>query len=183
MENNLQIRQATKPNWPLIHTMVMEIFKATYGTGPEEVALIDEIRASRHYIPELDLVATIDGKMVGHALFAPFTTDGKRYDLILSLAPIWTVANHRGEGIGTKLMERGFEIGRRLGFKGIIVVGDPGYYSRCGFITSTEKGFLPAGKLAAELPSPTYLMIKELSAGSLEGCTGRIDYSIYECLR
>ena len=67
-----------------------------------------------------------------------------------------------------------------MGFKGIIVEGDPNYYHRFGFKISTEFGIYPSSKNLP--PSPENLMALELSKGSLKDISGEVNYSIYKAL-
>ena len=67
-----------------------------------------------------------------------------------------------------------------MGFKGVIVEGDPNYYHRFGFKTSTEFGIYASSKNLP--PSPDNLMALELSKSSLKDISGEVDYSIYKAL-
>ena len=73
-----------------------------------EANLVDALRDGG--FAEVSLVAGIDGKIVGHILFSRVTintTVGKVE--AVSLAPIAVLPDHQRQGIGSKLVEAGFE--------------------------------------------------------------------------
>lgn len=63
--------------------------------------------------------------------------DGKYYE-VLSLGPIGVLLEYQHQGIGGRLIAHTKEIAKKLGFKGILLCGDPDYYTRQGF-TAAEK--------------------------------------------
>lgn len=80
----------------------------------------------------VSLVAELDGKIVGHIAFSPITiSDGTAG--WYGLGPISVSPQLQRRGIGTKLMNEGFAVLKSLGAKGCVLVGDPAYYTRCGF--------------------------------------------------
>ena len=80
-----------------------------------------------------------------------------------------------------ELLEYGFAEAKALGFKAVLVEGDPRNYASRGFQASWRFG-ITAGP-HVELPSPDCLMVKELEPGGLEKMSGLVDFSFYEALR
>ena len=76
MRDDIIIRPETPKDYKDIVSLVLRSFKegTSYSDGTDIVALIEEIRASKYYIPELSFVAELDGKIVGHFLFAEAST-------------------------------------------------------------------------------------------------------------
>ena len=70
----LTVRPETHGDYKDIVSLVLRSFKegTDYSDGTDIVALIEEIRDSEYYIPELAFVAELDGEIVGHFLFSPF---------------------------------------------------------------------------------------------------------------
>ena len=52
----------------------------------------------------------------------------------LLLGPLAVQSDQRGRGIGIALMMRGMEEAKALGHRVVILVGDPPYYARVGFV-------------------------------------------------
>ena len=83
--------------------------------------------------------------------------------------------------ISKDLIEYGFEKARQMGFKAVIVEGNPMNYRSRGFVTSTDYGITAAPSVG--LPAVECLMVKELVPGALDHIQGQVEYSFYESLR
>ena len=71
MNNKITIRPEEHKDYKDIVSLVLRSFQegTDYSDGSDIIALIEEIRDSKYYIPELSFVAEMDGKIVGHFLF------------------------------------------------------------------------------------------------------------------
>lgn len=79
-----------------------------------------------------------------------------------------------------ELVEYGFERAKGMGYKAILVEGNPRNYNPRGFQASYKYG-IEAGQ-AIKLPHQECLMVKELESGVLDEISGLVDYSYYEAL-
>ena len=68
-----------------------------------------------------------------------------------------------------------------VGFKAILVEGNPQNYNPRGFWPSYKFGIEAGPNI--RLPHPDCLMVKELEPGALDNMSGFVDYSFYETLR
>lgn len=107
-----------------------------------EPQIVDDVRATKAYIPELSLVAENDGAVVGHVLISWGHVEPSG-DVILLLGPIGVVPERQGEGIGRALVEAALAGARKLGGSCVALVGDPALYERFGFVHSEPLGILP----------------------------------------
>jgi len=147
---------------------VREINTLAFG-GTLEARLVDALRGAAGAI---SLVATTDGRAVGHILFTPITIDPpSTTKAVAGLAPMAVHPEFQRAGIGTRLVRAGLEECRRHGYAAIVVVGHPEYYPRFGFVQGHTKN------LACEFEvPPEVFMVLELEAGALDGCRGVIRY-------
>ena len=78
--------------------------------------LVQLIRASEHWVPQLSLVATRDGELVGHVLLstADLVANGDTQQILL-LSPLAVRPSAQGSGIARRLVEAGEERLRGLG--------------------------------------------------------------------
>ena len=147
MRNDILIRQETHKDYKEIISLILRSFRegTDYSDGTDIIALVEEIRDSEYYIPELSLVAELDGKLVGHFLFSRFPLsstpngiyiDDKEEKNNVRLAPVAVHADHFHQGIGSAMLTQGIEKVRNAGYKGITVEGDYHFYNRIGFKTS-----------------------------------------------
>lgn len=187
MRNDIRIRPETHKDYKDIISLILRSFRegTDYSDGTNIIALIEEIRDSEYYIPELSFVAELDGKIVGHFLFSRFplssTRNGNYIDEeeknIVMLAPVSVHADYFHQGIGSTMIMKGIEKVKEMGFKGITVEGNYRFYNRVGFKTSSEFGIYPTSGIP--LTEPRCMMCQELYKGALENIHGYIVYDMY----
>ena len=146
-------------------------------------ALVAEIRSKRFYLPELELIMVDSDTddVIGYVMFSRFHLDGKYENELLLLSPAAVKTSLQRQHISKELIEYGFERARELGYKAVIVEGNPRNYNARGFVTSADFGITAHESVG--LPAPECLMVKELIPGGLEGIHGQVCYADYECLR
>lgn len=83
--------------------------------------------------------------------------------------------------ISRELIEYGFEKAAAMGYRAVIVEGNPMNYRSRGFRTSADFGITAHESVG--LPAPECLMVKELVPGGLEKIHGQVQYSDYQALQ
>lgn len=168
------------PSLDLVETVFTE------HDGPEEGKtvrrLVEEIRAKKYYLPELELVMVDENdEVIGYVMFSRFHLEGKYENELLILTPAAVKTSLQRRHISKDLIEYGFEKAKRMGFQAILVEGDPRNYNPRGFVTSADHGIVAGPSI--HLPHVSCLMIKELVPGALKHIRGQVDYSFYDVLR
>lgn len=133
-----------RPEQPIDIDQIHDLHRTAFG-GPAEAELVDAIRASGGFVPELSLVAVAgDGSVLGHVLisrvgFSPIEASEESAE-VLALAPLAVLPPHQGRGIGSALMTAAIEAAdlRREPF--VAVLGSPAFYGRFGFTAAAEAG-------------------------------------------
>ncbi len=149
--------------------------------GKKVRALVEEIRSKKYYLPELELVMTDENDAIlGYAMFSRFHIERKYENELLLLSPVAVKTELQRQHISKELIESGFERAKTMGFKAVLVEGNPKNYNPRGFVTSADYGILASPKI--HLPHINCLMIKELEDGALEKMSGTVDYSFYDAL-
>ncbi len=170
MNQELNIRASEPKDYDIIR----EIVRLSFGQ-PAEARLIDSVRASENYLPSFDLVAEIDGVIAGHILISKIdvqTAEGMVP--VLGLAPLSVSPDHQHHGIGGALVKHGIKVLQRTDFPGMFVLGEPDYYNRFGFESSS--------KWEIQSPYPVgeeYFMAYENGEDSLLDLAGIISYPDY----
>ncbi|MDX7951613.1 N-acetyltransferase [Lichenihabitans sp. Uapishka_5] len=135
--------------------------------GPSRLGkTCERLREGRRAASGLSFVAVADGVLVGTVRLWDVEI-GDRAGLMLG--PIAVDGRLRSAGIGRALMDHALRRARKLGHKGVILVGDAPYYARFGFDPALTEGF--------DLPGPVErarFLGLELTAGGLKGARGRI---------
>lgn len=165
-----------------------ELVERVFGEhdGPEEGkmvrALVEEIRSKKYYLPELELLM-VDGEdnVLGYVMFSRFHIEGRYEDRLLILTPAAVRTDVQRQHISRELIEYGFEKAREMGFKAVLVEGNPQNYIARGFEPSYLHNITAGPNI--KLPHPDCLMVKELVPGALESIQGEVDYSFYEALK
>ena len=143
--------------------------------------LVEEIRSKKYYVPELELIMIDEEDMViGYAMFSRFHIEGKYENELLILTPVAVKTELQRQHISKELLEYGFEKAKDMGFKAILVEGNPKNYNPRGFRTSIDYGIKAGPNI--KLPHIDCLMVKELVEGALDNISGSVDYSFYEAL-
>ena len=186
MNRMVTIRPEEHKDYKSIVSLILRSFRegTDYSDGTDIIALVEEIRDSEYYIPELSFVAELDGQIVGHFLFSRFplspTRTGGHNNAdcgIVMLAPVSVHADYLRQGIGSAMLKLGIEKVRKRGFKGITVEGNYKFYNKVGFRTSSEYNIFPTS--GYPLQEPRCMMCQETRPGSLCGIKGYIVYDMY----
>ncbi|MDZ7956403.1 MAG: N-acetyltransferase [Aulosira sp. DedQUE10] len=119
------------------YTAISEVNTRAFGQR-NEARLVEEIRNSERYIPELSLVAEIEDLVVGHILFSYIDLVGEQTLQILGLAPMAVLPDFQRQGVGSALVQAGLEIANTRKEAIVIVLGHPHFYTRFGFKPSVN---------------------------------------------
>ena len=164
---NMTIRKET----PNDHEQVRKILALAFGRE-NEGRLVERLRKSPRFVPELSLVAEIGDEIIGHILFFPIAvkSDGPQHSS-LALAPVSVVPEYQGKGIGSQLITEGLKRAKELGYQSVIVPGHPEYYPKFGFKPASEWNI----RAPFEVPDEAFLAI-ELEEDGLRGVSGTVEY-------
>ncbi len=134
------IRQATEKDYKVIYDVVKTAFASAEHADGNEQDLVNALRTGESYIPELSLVYELDGKIVGHIMFTKATV-GKT--AVLALAPLSVSPEYQRQGIGQRLIAKGHEVARNMGYGYSVVLGSEKYYPKAGYLPADTYGILP----------------------------------------
>ena len=164
----LKIRPETPADYPAI----TEVNYIAFGQ-PGEGKLVENLRKSSKFVPELSIVAEADGKIVGNILFYLIiikSAAGKEKETI-SLAPMSVRPEFQKQRIGSELIREGLKTCRQFGYDSVIVLGHPEYSPTFGFKQADTWGIKdPFGA-----PTEAFMAL-ELKEGVLEGASGMVEY-------
>ena len=155
---NITVRKEDAADIKAIDVVHMSAFE-----GDQEVGLIDTLRKSSSFLPDLSLVAEFKERIVGHILLSKVVIQhGAKSADILALAPMAVVPSQSHRGIGSDLVTAAINVAKDNNFDAIVVVGHPEFYKRFGFKPAAEFG------LHCNLPVPDEIVTAmELKDGAL----------------
>ncbi len=151
------------------HAAVEEIVELAFGR-PNEAELVRRLRVKAS--PRISLVASEEGRPLGHVFFSPVSIRGEdaAWEAI-GLAPLAVHPEHQNRGIGSRLARAGLEACLAAGHPVVFVLGHRNYYPRFGFEPASRRGF------SCEYPRVgDSFMVAELAAGALRGRSGLVRY-------
>jgi len=100
----------------------------------DEAALVTRLLLDPSAQPSLSLLAETKDEHVGHALFTALRLVGTSSPVGCALlAPLAVLPARQRSGVGRGLIEHGCRVLAGRGIALVFVLGDPRYYTRCGF--------------------------------------------------
>ena len=127
----MHIRPERRQDAQSISQLTTRAFADAPHSGGNEARIVDALRDADALT--LSLVAEAGEGIVGHIAFSPVRIDGRTVDWY-GLGPVSVAPDLHGQGIGAALVREGLDRLRRIGARGCVVVGDPAYYGRFGFV-------------------------------------------------
>jgi putative acetyltransferase len=123
-----------EPEQAADHQVVRRVVAAAFADHPEVADLVELIRASPKYEPELALVARRGGDVVGHVMISHAElVDGAAAWDVLTLSPLAVRPDVQRQGIGSALVVEALRRADASGAALVILEGSPAYYPRFGF--------------------------------------------------
>ena len=150
----LTVRTAGHDDRDAIRTVVREAFGSD-----DEVGLVEDVWTSPWYLPDLDLVATDDDRIIGHILHSLGTLGPTAAP---ALAPLAVVPDRQRQGAGTALTLEAIRRADDAGYPFVIVTGHWTYYPRFGFEPAMPLGIQPRDPTV--FIDPRAFMVRRLSA-------------------
>jgi predicted N-acetyltransferase YhbS len=166
-----EIRDERPQDWPARESLLDETFGAARHLKTSE-----RLREGRLPAADLALSACDAERLVGTLRLWPVAAADRP---ALWLGPLAVAASHRSCGLGAGLMAESLYRAMILGYRAVLLVGDPGYYERFGFEARLACNLVLPGPV-----EPERFLARELVHGALAGAagavypTGRFDASL-----
>ena len=166
---NFIIRREEERDYGDVFNIIERAFKGVDQSDHREQFLVEKLRKSSAFIPELSLVACSRGSVVGHILFTKIHVSGHE---LLALAPLSVSPDYQGMGVGGALIRQGHKAAAALGDRGAGVMGHEGYYPKFGYGPAVRYKIFPP----FECPAENFMCI-ELVEDGLKGIEGVVEYA------
>ena len=164
--NNLILRSENEKDYRAVEELTREAFWNVYAPGASEHYFVHTMRTHPDFIPELALVAELEGKILGSIMYTKAwlaDAKGQRKE-ILTFGPLSVTPEYQRQKIGKTLIEHSFEKAREMNYDTVVIFGNPGNYVGRGFVSCKKKkvSFVREGNY------PTALLVCELVPNALE---------------
>lgn len=125
-----------------VHRIHDLAFGPENGIPAKQATLVDLLRQDRDaWLPRLSLVAEEDELPIGHVVCSRGLLRGEVP--VLGLGPISVLPHHQRVGIGTALVHAVCAAADALDESIVILLGDPRYYHRTGFVLAEQFRITP----------------------------------------
>lgn len=167
---DIRLRNEQTKDYRTVEELTREAFWNHHVPGCNEHYLLHIMRNTASFIKELDVVAEVDGRIVGNIVYTKATVidDDNRSHEVLCFGPLSVLPAFQCKGIGRALIESTKITAKELGYKAILIYGDPEYYCKFGFIGAETFKIGTADNMYAPP-----LQALELVSGALSNIAGR----------
>ena len=162
----LNIRNEKETDYKLVEDITRKAFYNMYIPGCVEHYLVHIMRGHEDFIPELDFVLELDGKVIGNIMYtkAELTDEEGSKKEIVTFGPVSVLPEYQRNGYGKMLIEHSLNRAAELGYEAVVIFGSPSNYVSSGF-KCCKKYNVCVGKGKY----PAAMLVKELKAGALDG--------------
>ncbi|BAP32903.1 GNAT family acetyltransferase [Chryseobacterium sp. StRB126] len=169
----ITIREEEEKDYEKVFILIEEAFRDMEYSDHQEHFLVEKLRKSEAFIPELSLVAEDENSIItGHILFTKLTIEnGSETFESLALAPVSVKPEFQNQGIGGQLIREGHRIAQKLGYHSVILIGHEDYYPRFGYEKTSNFGIL----FPFEIPEVNGMAV-ELVKDGLKNRKGMVKY-------
>ena len=177
MNPAIVIRRETPADYGVVETLTREAFWNLHGPGCDEHYLAHVLREADAFVPDLDFVAELYGRIVGNIMYvkshiAPVTGGALP---VITFGPVSVLPEFQRQGIGGTLIKHTLLLAKQMGYAAVFIYGDPAYYGRLGFQPAQRFGIGTEDNFYMEA-----LQVYELTPGSLQTAAGRfIEAPVY----
>lgn len=171
-KNDCIIRLETKADHRVTENLVREAFWNVYRPGCLEHYVLHTYRDRDDFVPELDFVMELNGRIIGHIMYvrAQITSDDGRTIPIMTMGPIAILPEYQRQGYGKKLLDYSMEKAKQMGAGALCFEGNINFYGKSGFVVASTRGIHYYAEPREEYVP--YFLMKELDEGYLAGVTG-----------
>jgi len=104
-------------------TIVLELIRLAFEneqySDHQEHVLVEKLRRRVEFIPQLSMVAEVEGEIAGYILLTKvkiIDKENQKTSDSLALAPVAVLPQFQGQGIGGKLILGAHQIAKEMGF-------------------------------------------------------------------
>ncbi|RKD88174.1 GNAT family N-acetyltransferase [Mangrovibacterium diazotrophicum] len=170
----VKVRQETEADYDAVFKLTEEAFRSLDISDHREQFLVQRLRHSDSFIPELSMVACLnDGTVVGHILLTAIkiVEDKGLVHHALTLAPVSVLPEYQNQNIGSQLIVAAQNKALEMGYKAIVLVGHEKYYPRFGYELCSKHNI----KLPFDAPAVN-CMVMEIIPFALNEIKGTVQY-------
>ncbi|MDM1552424.1 GNAT family N-acetyltransferase [Empedobacter falsenii] len=166
------VRKEEEKDYNQVFELIEKAFENEEYSDHREQFLVERLRNSDSFVPDLSIVFEMNGLIVGYILLTKIKINHSDFSYdSLALAPVAVLPNYQGNGIGGHLIKFAHKKVRELGFESIILLGHPTYYPKFGYRKASDFDI----QLPFDVPDENCMAI-ELVEDALKNVNGMVEY-------
>lgn len=149
-----------------VEALAREAFWNLSRPGCDEHYFIHVLRKHEAFIPELDYVIEVGGRIAGCVMYSEsvLKDENGNEKAVLTMGPICIHPEHQRKGYGKALLEHTFSIADKMGYDTVINFGNPDNYVARGYKSCKKYNICLEGGIF-----PAALLVKVLKEDALDG--------------
>ncbi len=165
-KNDYIIRKERPDDYRTVENLAREAFWNLCVPGCHEHYFVHILRDHEDFVPELDYVIELDGKVIGSIMYtkAKLVDEQGTEKPVLTMGPICIHPDYQRKGYGKALLEYTFEKAKELGYDTVINFGNPDNYVARGYKSCKKYNVCFEGDVF-----PAVLLVKVLYDDALDG--------------
>lgn len=160
------IRNERPEDYRAVEELTKRAFWNVNVPGCDEHYIAHILRGHEDFIPELDFVLELDGRIIGNIMYTKSRLKGKGGEEknVLTFGPLSVLPEYQRQGYGKRLLDYSLEKAAEQGYEAVVIFGNPENYIPRGFKSckkynvALSEGFYPVA-----------LLVKELKEGAVGG--------------
>ena len=164
--NDYIIRKETEKDYREVENLAREAFWNLCKPGCHEHYFVHIMRDHEDFIPELDYVIEVDGKVIGCVMYCKGQLKDEQGNekQIVTMGPLCILPEYQRKGYGKALLEHTFKIAADMGYDTVINFGNPDNYVARGYKSCKKYNVCFEGDFF-----PAVLLVKVLKENALDG--------------
>ena len=160
------IRLENEKDYREVENLAREAFWNLSVPGCTEHYFIHMMRDHEDFIPELDYVLEMDGKIIGCVMYCKgrLVDEQGNTKEILTMGPLCVLPEYQRKGFGKALLEHTFALAEKMGYDTVINFGNPDNYVARGYKSCKKYNVCFEGDIF-----PAALLVKVLKEDALDG--------------
>ena len=165
----INIRLAEPNDYAAIENLTREAFWNLSIPGCIEHYVVHQMHETGDSLPELEFVAEVEGRIVGHVIYGHARIEGEPLEGLLYMGPISVDPPLQRRGIGSALVRKSLYQARVHHHPAVFAKGNPDFYKRFGFVSAAVFGIYMENRHELE----PFFLVKELRRNAVNGFIGK----------
>lgn len=119
----ISIRNEREEDYGIVEEITREAFYNVYVPGCIEHYLVRKMREHEDFVPELDFVLELDGRIIGNIMYtkARLNADNDEKRTVLTFGPVSILPQYQQMGFGKMLIEHSLREAEGLGYDAVVI--------------------------------------------------------------